>query len=646
MSAETEDEPAIEVSFPPEAERALKNLLATPGHDFARLALAAGLDPRTDFRGADLRGIDFSSTNLEGFNFTGANLTGAVLPRDPGQGPILNEDVPQSPSTDTVASSPARSETEAIIHTGTGKLEAKSRVTAIATRVETLWAAWTDTKSATSRSLMLQLGEPLPISATTVLVKVPSEGPAIVTIRTGEVGAPRRILRPSPPPHASYALMLPARSSVEIEAADGHFQRIPHVSDVTVTIGHFEGDEQLAGDLSQALRKRGVVVVARVDIGTVQGSRRAEEAAAVRPESFIILIGPEGLRYAKKPGLHAGPPRTIIVTHGVLLDDQLDLAAAGEVFDMTLPATGLAKLLHRLDTPTWDNGGWWDRGGSYPEKSLPLVDPAPALLHGVPRQGAFRPALREVIQALTEAADPLQIIHKDAEYRLSMAASIARVAAIRRQFPDGIFYVAPDREEADVAVLLLRALALPVPKQWRSETARDILREGRCLVLIDTASASTKDAMVLTGAEGRTVFLSSSPGHLEMPGKTLSIIEGAGFGLERVVFLLHAPGDERVAARAAAKLQKAGIGVWLFPIDKVTMPIMDPEVTLLTPRLVEYLADLGELPESRVAPPGFARFALHKGWDGPLPEHLINAVAIDMEDRDWAYQFALRFPLG
>jgi hypothetical protein len=46
---------------------------------FKEMALRVGLDPKRDFKGADLRGIDLSYEDLTDFDFAGADLTGANL---------------------------------------------------------------------------------------------------------------------------------------------------------------------------------------------------------------------------------------------------------------------------------------------------------------------------------------------------------------------------------------------------------------------------------------------------------------------------------------------------------------------------------------------------------------------------------------
>ena len=49
------------------------------GADFCSLVRIANLDPRSDFRYANLTCVEFGSVDLDGFDFTGANLSGADL---------------------------------------------------------------------------------------------------------------------------------------------------------------------------------------------------------------------------------------------------------------------------------------------------------------------------------------------------------------------------------------------------------------------------------------------------------------------------------------------------------------------------------------------------------------------------------------
>lgn len=51
---------------------------------FAEMARVAGLDPATDFVGADLSGVDFRDEDLAGFCFRGADLTGCDFRRATG----------------------------------------------------------------------------------------------------------------------------------------------------------------------------------------------------------------------------------------------------------------------------------------------------------------------------------------------------------------------------------------------------------------------------------------------------------------------------------------------------------------------------------------------------------------------------------
>lgn len=67
----------LEVSY--EMHIRIDELANSVSVDFRELTVMAGLDPRLDFKGADLRGIDFGSCDLSGFDFSGANLSGCNL---------------------------------------------------------------------------------------------------------------------------------------------------------------------------------------------------------------------------------------------------------------------------------------------------------------------------------------------------------------------------------------------------------------------------------------------------------------------------------------------------------------------------------------------------------------------------------------
>ncbi|HZF28525.1 MAG TPA: pentapeptide repeat-containing protein, partial [Gammaproteobacteria bacterium] len=92
-----------------DARSAAKELLAAGDKTFAELCKLGGLDPRTDFRWADLHGIDFSGQPLEGFDFRGADLRNANLRGariEPSQlegadlsGALLDRAVPIKPFT-------------------------------------------------------------------------------------------------------------------------------------------------------------------------------------------------------------------------------------------------------------------------------------------------------------------------------------------------------------------------------------------------------------------------------------------------------------------------------------------------------------------------------------------------------------------
>jgi formylglycine-generating enzyme required for sulfatase activity len=61
------------------ARASIEGIMAEPSESFAALARASGLDPKTGWRGADLRGVQFGTDDLTGFRFLRAQLHGADL---------------------------------------------------------------------------------------------------------------------------------------------------------------------------------------------------------------------------------------------------------------------------------------------------------------------------------------------------------------------------------------------------------------------------------------------------------------------------------------------------------------------------------------------------------------------------------------
>ncbi|MEM7560769.1 MAG: SUMF1/EgtB/PvdO family nonheme iron enzyme, partial [Planctomycetota bacterium] len=59
--------------------QAIDRILTEPSDDFVTLAKAAGLEPKKDFRFADLRGISFGKCVLKDFDLTGADLRGSDI---------------------------------------------------------------------------------------------------------------------------------------------------------------------------------------------------------------------------------------------------------------------------------------------------------------------------------------------------------------------------------------------------------------------------------------------------------------------------------------------------------------------------------------------------------------------------------------
>ena len=67
------------VELTEEQRERVRAIRAAEGQGFAAQVVAAGLDPGSDFRHANLRGVDFAAADLKGFDFTGADLSGADL---------------------------------------------------------------------------------------------------------------------------------------------------------------------------------------------------------------------------------------------------------------------------------------------------------------------------------------------------------------------------------------------------------------------------------------------------------------------------------------------------------------------------------------------------------------------------------------
>lgn len=116
MKTYSKPETAIEMCLTPEARRRFDAMTAEPSDDFVALVRAAGLDPKTSFRGRVLR-IDFGDADLSGFNFSGADLSACDLSRAKldaadmtgvrrGSGQRFLEVVKVGPSVRSVAFSP------------------------------------------------------------------------------------------------------------------------------------------------------------------------------------------------------------------------------------------------------------------------------------------------------------------------------------------------------------------------------------------------------------------------------------------------------------------------------------------------------------------------------------------------------------
>jgi len=73
------------VKLTPEQRGVLGQIKSARGASFSELVEIAGLDKRTDFVGARLRGVDFGTSDLADFNFARADLTDADMTRASGK---------------------------------------------------------------------------------------------------------------------------------------------------------------------------------------------------------------------------------------------------------------------------------------------------------------------------------------------------------------------------------------------------------------------------------------------------------------------------------------------------------------------------------------------------------------------------------
>jgi hypothetical protein len=79
----------VELKISDAARRRIERILSVRKLDFRAMAEAAGLNPMTSFRGADLSGVDFgksdlrnvdfSSAKLQGCDFSGANISKTIF---------------------------------------------------------------------------------------------------------------------------------------------------------------------------------------------------------------------------------------------------------------------------------------------------------------------------------------------------------------------------------------------------------------------------------------------------------------------------------------------------------------------------------------------------------------------------------------
>lgn len=72
------DSAVFSLDLTDEEQQRLKAMLDHESDDFLELVQVVGLDPKSDFRFANLSNVNFGAADLRGFDFTGADLTGAT----------------------------------------------------------------------------------------------------------------------------------------------------------------------------------------------------------------------------------------------------------------------------------------------------------------------------------------------------------------------------------------------------------------------------------------------------------------------------------------------------------------------------------------------------------------------------------------
>jgi WD40 repeat protein len=151
----------------------------------------------------------------------------------------------------------------------------------------------------------------------------------------------------------------------------------------------------------------------------------------------------------------------------------------------------------------------------------------PASLHGVPDlpvgyvpRPAVLDALRGVVLADGQAdgvGRPIGVQGEGGMGKTILAAALARDPAVRTTFPDGVFWVVLGERPDLVAVQVALARRLGLEAPFRNEVdGRDALRaalgEKRVLVVLDDVwSAAAAEALLVTGAGGRTVLTTRHP---------------------------------------------------------------------------------------------------------------------------------------
>jgi WD40 repeat protein len=158
------------------------------------------------------------------------------------------------------------------------------------------------------------------------------------------------------------------------------------------------------------------------------------------------------------------------------------------------------------------------------EAAVPSDRPGP--LHGVPEIPTnyfARPAELDTLRALVlgdgraGTGDAVGVQGTGGMGKTVLATALARDPTVRRAFPDGIYWIVLGEHPDPVAVQVGLARLLGLEGGFRTEvdgraTLREVLAGQRVLLVIDDVwSAAAAEALLVTGAGGRTLLTTRHP---------------------------------------------------------------------------------------------------------------------------------------